>query len=584
MMPNPLHSGGSPTGYRGRERGSRAVPARGVASRAGSRLVALAAALLLAGCTAVPGSGPVEVGLKDLSQAEQVVQYNPVGPMAGASQEDLVQGFVIAASSPLDDYAVAREFLTADYAAQWDPYYGVLIADGSRPYRPDGEEAGVLSLPAVAKVDTQGTMLPVQPGPSTEMRFEFERVGEEWRISSAPAGIILDSGTFGTLWSQHQLYFVGPGNVLVPEARWYLARPALTTEVVGALLEGPGERLSEVVHSGFPAGTALVTNSVQVSDGVARIDLTGAMLEAGPTAMAEVREQVKATLQSVRGVSSFELLVDGTPLRDTPSGEAGAPRQLNQLSDPVVLADGELGTIVSGEFRAMGGFGQTIADYDPAEVTIAPGEQAVALLNDDGVVLVDEGGSLLVDDRAGLLAPAFDFLGHIWTVQASDAGALRITGPEGASSRIPAPWLAGRVPVAVRVSPDGARIAALVPSDDGSQVLVAGVLRDENGTPVATTEEADVELWVTGDPIDLDWVGQLRFATLTQLGAASKVTIGGAGQFSIQQGSVPGGRQVSGGGGRTQLRVLGEGNDLFAPQTSGWQRLENDISLLAKRG
>jgi hypothetical protein len=47
---------------------------------------------------------------------------------------------------------------------------------------------------------------------------------------------------------------------------------------------------------------------------------------------------------------------------------------------------------------------------------------------------------------------------------------------------------------------------------------------------------------------------------------------------------VPGGWQVSGGGGRTQLRVLGEGEDLFAPQGSGWQRSENDISLLAKRG
>ncbi|WP_449283788.1 GerMN domain-containing protein [Leucobacter sp.] len=578
-MPNPLNGRGAPTGA-----GRRRARSRTAAARTGSRLAALAAAVLLAGCTAIPSSGPVEVGLTDLSQAEQVVQYNPVGPVAGASQEDLVQGFVIAASSPRDDYAVAREFLTADYAAQWDPYYGVLIADGSRPYRQDGEAAGVLSLAAVAKVDAQGVMLPVQPGPSTEMRFEFERVGEDWRISSAPAGIILESSMFGTLWSQQQLYFVGPGNVLVPETRWYLARSALVTELVGALLEGPGERVREVVHSGFPAGTALVTNSVQVTDGVARIDLTGAMLEAGPTAMAEVREQVKATLQSVRGVTGFELFVDGTPLRETPDGDAGAPRQVNQFSDPVVLIDGELGTIVSGEFRALEGFAQTVADYDPEAVTLSPGEQAVALLNDDGVVLVSDDGALLVDDRRDLLAPAFDFLGYVWTVQSSDARTLRVTAPDGASASIPAPWLAGREPVAVRVSPDGARVAALVPSDDGSQVLVAGVLRDENGVPVATTEEADVQLWATGDPVDLDWMGQLRFATLTGLGAASKVTIGGVGQFSTEQGSVPGGWQVSGGGGRTQLRVLGEGEDLFAPQASGWQRSENDISLLAKRG
>lgn len=547
-------------------------------------LSGLTAALLLAGCTAIPGDGPVEVGLTDLSQAEQVVQYNPAGPVTGASKEDLVMGFLLAATSPDDDYAVAREFLTFDYAAQWDPYYGVLVADGSRPYRADGEDAGVLSLAAVAKVDGQGTMVPVQPGPSTEMRFEFELVGDEWRISSAPAGIILDSTTFVEIWSSHQLYFVGPGNVLVPETRWYLRRPALTTEVVGALLEGPGERLSEVVHTGFPAGTALVTNSVQVDDGVARIDLTGAMLEAGPAAMAEVYEQVEATLRSVRRVTSFELLVEGTPLRNTPSGEAGAPRQVNQLSDPVVLIGQELGTIVSGEFRAFEGFAQTVADYDPEAVILSPGEQAVAVLNDEGIVRIDENGALLLDDRNDLLAPAFDFLGYVWSVQASSSGAVRITAPDGSSSAIDTPWLDGREPVAVRVSPDGARIAALVPSDDGSQVLVAGVVRDENGAPVATTEEADVQLWVTGDPIDLDWMGQARFATLTRVGAASKVTIAGPGQFSSEQGSVPGGRQVTGGGGSTQLRVLGDGDDLFAPQAGGWQRSENDISLLAKRG
>lgn len=555
---------------------------RGIAIR--GRAAAVAAALLLTGCTAIPNSGPVQQGLRDLSQAEQVVQYNPAGPVTGATQEDLVQGFLLAAFSPLDDYSVAREFLTSDYAAQWDPYYGVLIADGSRPYSADGEKAGVLSLAAVAKVDAQGAMLPVQPGPSTEMRFEFEKVDDEWRISSAPAGIIIDSSTFTTIWEPHQLYFVGPGNVLVPETRWYLTRSALVTEIVGALIEGPGERLSEVVHSGFPTGTALVANSVQTVDGVARIDLTGSVLEAGPAAMAQVRQQLKMSLQTVKGVSGFELFADGTPLRETPDDEAGSPELVNQVSDPALMIDGEFGSIVSGEFRAMGGFAQTIADYDPAAVTLSPGGQAAALLNEHGVSLINEEGAVPVDDRHGLLEPAFDLLGCIWTAHPSDAQALRITALDGTTRTIPAPWLKGREPVAVRVSPEGARIAALVPDDDGSQVLVAGVVRDENGIPVATTTEADVQLWVTGDPVDLDWTGQQRFATLTRVGTASKVTIGGLGQFASSQGSVPGGRQVTGGGGRALLRVLGEGGDLFVPQGSGWQRSESDISLLAKRG
>ena len=31
-------------------------------------------------------------------------------------------------------------------------------------------------------------------------------------------------------------------------------------------------------------------------------------------------------------------------------------------------------------------------------------------------------------------------------------------------------------------------------------------------------------------------------------------------------------------------RVLGDGDDLFASQGSGWQRIDNEIELLAKRG
>ncbi|PRI10619.1 hypothetical protein B4915_11340 [Leucobacter massiliensis] len=546
---------------------------------------ALAALLALAGCATIPSSGPVAAGLSDLTQAEQQVQYTPPGPVAGATQEDLVQGFLYAATSPSDDYSVAREFLTAEYAAQWDPSFGVLVFEGGRPFRSDGDTAGVLSLSAVAKVDAQGSMLPVQPGASTEMRFEFERVGEEWRISSAPAGVILDSSTFTEIWSSHQLYFVGPGNVLVPETRWYPNRPSLATELVAALLEGPGEPLAQVVTSGFPAGTELVGNSVQVDEGTARIDLSGAMLEAGPLATGSARAQLRATLQSVRGVSGVELFVDGAPLRETPEGEGGAPRQVGQLSDPVVLIGEEFGPIVSGELRPLDGFGATVAGFDPLAITLSPGGQSAAMLDPDGVTLLEDDRALPVDDRPELLPPSFDLLGYVWTVSAAEPAVLRVTGSsDGGAAEIPAPWLSGREVAAVRVSPDGARIAALVAGDGGSQVLVAGVIRDENGVPVGTTQEAEVQLWAAGAPVDLDWMGQLRFATLTREGGASKVTFAGPGQFASPQGSVPQGVELSGGGGRTQLRVLSADGGLFAPQSGGWQSTEDDVALLAKRG
>ncbi|UOR00888.1 LpqB family beta-propeller domain-containing protein [Leucobacter allii] len=560
----------------------------GRGARTGRRLAAATGAvlaLLLAGCTSIPGAGSVQTGLKDLERVEQAsIRYNADGPVAGASQEDIARAFVVAAISPTDDYAVAREFLVPEYAAQWDPSYGVLVDDGSRSYTADGAAAGVMSLSATAKVDADGVLLPVGPGPETELRFEFERVGGEWRISSAPAGIILDSTKFQEIWTPQQLYFVGAGNVLVPETRWYLARSSLATEIVGALLDGPGERMQETVHSGFPAGTALVSSSVPIVDGRARIDLTAELLEAGAPAMAEVRQQLATSLQSVAGVTGFELLVEGTEVRDTPDGASSAPATVSEVSNPAVLTDGRFGTLVSGEFTELPGYAETIAEYEPRAITLALDESAAAVLGPEGATLLDDENSVLIDPRRELLAPAFDRLGFVWTVQATAPQTLQLTARDGTVTSVPAPWLAGRTPVAVRVSPDGARIAALVTSDADSQVLVAAVVRDDEGRPTGTSAEADTVLWAEGSPVDLDWTGQRGVVVLTAEGSTVRVSSCALGQFPSELGAVQGGARVTGGGARSQIRVLGADGALFAAQNSGWQRVDGGIEVLAKRG
>ena len=553
-------------------------------ARAVAVAIAAAAALVLSACNAIPRSGPVQVGLDNLQQAEQPVQFNAVGPSQGSSQEDVVRGFVLAAVSSSDDYATAREFLSPDYAKQWDPNSDVLVDDGSRPYTTNKDGSGTLEVSASAKVDDTGLMLPVEPGENTELRFELERVGKEWRISSAPNGIILDTTTFTTIWSPHQLYFVGPGEILVPETRWFMTRAALPTEIVGALLEGPGARLSGVAHSGFPTGTALVTNAVPVVDGRARVDLTGNLLEASPTAMAEVRQQLRLSLQTVQNVNGFDLSVEGTLIRPGSGETASEPRLVNDVTDPAVLEGDKFGMIVAGEFVEMESFATTLGGYDPTAITLNPSGTAAAIRNAQGVTRIDDTGVVPIDERSGLLEPSYDVFNFIWTVQASSPQTLQVTSQDNTVTQLAAPWLAGRSLVALRLSPDGARVAALVRDEHGSQVLVAGVERDNDGVPVRTTDEADVQLWTSGTPVDLDWVGQTRFAVLSDASSTSRVTIGGVGLLSTEQGSVQGGVHLAGGAARSQLRVLGSKGDLYASQGSGWQRTTTGVSVLAKRG
>ncbi|WP_336659043.1 LpqB family beta-propeller domain-containing protein [Leucobacter sp. USHLN153] len=563
---------------------------RRVRGGAGSRTrirgaVAVAAVvLLLTGCNAIPGSGPVQAGLENLEQAEQQVQFNPGGPAAGSSQEDVVRGFVLAAVSSEDDFAVAREFLTPDYAEQWSPDSDVLIDDGGRPFQQNDDGSGTLSVSATAKLDADGFMLPIEPGESTDLRFELQQVGGEWRISSAPNGIILDATTFTTLWSQHQLYFVGPAGTLVPETRWFLTRAALPTEIVGALLAGPGERLAEVVHSGFPAGTKLASNSVPVVDGRARVDLTGTVLEATPEALAEIRQQLRLSLQTVQNVNGVDLSAEGTAVRFDAADDASEPQPVNDMWDASALVGSEFGSFVSGEFEVAEGFAATLSDYDPSAITVNPSGDAVAILSPAGISRIDAAGVVAVDERRGLLPPMFDRFGYVWSLQVSQPQTMLATPKESSSVQVPAPWLEGRKAVAVRLSPDGSRIAVLVADEHGSQVLVAGVVRDNSGRPESVTTEADVQLWASGDPVDLDWVGQNRFAVLTKTDSTSRVTLGGVGLLPIDLGSVEGGVHLAGGSARTQLRVLGAGRELYASQANGWQRAATDVRVLAKRG
>ena len=49
------------------------------------------------------------------------------GPADGASQRDILEGFITAALSPRNNYQVAREFLTAEFADAWQADAGATI-------------------------------------------------------------------------------------------------------------------------------------------------------------------------------------------------------------------------------------------------------------------------------------------------------------------------------------------------------------------------------------------------------------------------------------------------------------------------
>lgn len=549
----------------------------------------LLCAVSLSACQAVPGAGPVREGLENLSQGEQRVQFNPGGPMNDATQEQIVRGFVRAATSSVDDYRVAREFLTPEYAALWEPDDGVFVDEGTQPYRTVAEDVGQLSVSGLATVDALGTLTPLKPGPPTVMRFEFAEVDGQWRIASAPSGVILDRTSFSAVWAKVQLYFVTPDERLVSEPRWFLNGSTLSTQIVNALIAGPTETSGSALRTAFPRGSALSTSAVPVNGGVARIEFTPEILTSESQNLDLIHQQIAASLQSVPDVNSFEISVNGSVVDSGSVLVQESPVRSTENLVTTVLREGELGALSAGKITSLPRIGERIARLRPNAVALAADRRSAAIRHrSDGrstVSWVSESEVVALDVRAGLFEPSLDRFGYVWSYATSQPAGMLVQLPGGEAQFLNLPGLAGGAPVAIRVSPGGDRLAILTRSDtETTTVITVSIVRDQNSQPVALAPFAVTELIVPGTAVDVDWVDEQRVVALSRSGPAVRVTISSLGGLPADAGVVANAVAVSGGGSRALIRVLDRSGRLYAPLGSGWQWQSDDVTLIARSG
>lgn len=559
-----------------------------------TRLIKAATAFLvvavLAGCQGIPDQGPVHQGLSDLSQAQQQVQYRPDEPMPDSSQEEIVRGFLQAASSATDDYAIARQFLTYEYEHQWDPYQSVLVDEGERQYTEPTETSSLLTLGGIAWIDERGILTQIPPGESTEVAFELEQEDGEWRISSAPNGVILDRTTFLDVWSHHQLYFGTSGELLVSDGRWFLNRATMSTHIVSELLAGPAPALVDVARSGFIPGTALESDAVLIDAGTARIELTHGFENLPPATIALAEQQLGTSLNSVPGVSSFVVTVGQ---QEVMSGSVLAPQSLDtpevvEANYKAALShEGSFGYLGSDGFQTATAMDEILAPLVPTDITMDALSQNAAVLTDGGVWWATPNGAMLIDERRDQLAPTIDRHGYVWTATTANPGSITVQRPGDPSFEIDAPWLDDLDVRAMRISPGGNKVAVLVQTERGTQVYISGVVREATGLPTRIVDPlGEVAFWASGQAIDLDWIDSTRVVSLSQSDSVTtRLTIGGLGVFAEERAGVAGAVAIRGGGRTALMQLVNDNGELWAPQgTTGWQRQLLGVDILSKRG
>lgn len=551
------------------------------------RLVAASVALValvLTGCATIPSAGPVQAGDPPPVDPANDVDILVPGPAEGASQTEILDGFVQAALSPSNDYQVAREYLTPEFADEWqaDASATIDVLADRRRLVVDDTTMRIDATPAASLLENGQYEEPDVRTP-IPLEYKFAQVEGEWRISSAPTGILIDQVGFTQVFSDYTLYFLDPtSEYLVPDVRWFSGPESAQTSIVQAILAGPAEWLAPGVVSAFPEGVELDPAAVPVSGGVASVSLVGAAFDDASTVQ-RMEAQLDASLVGVRDIDEVLLTLNGVD----PGVPPLSPQPVeNPRVDPrSVVFDGEtFGYLAtSGEgIRPIDGLSDQVALLAPTGASLGIGGTSAAVRNADGVWSVRAGEEAQpLDPRANLVVPAIDGEGVVWSVPADHPDQLVWFGPDGTTGQVPVPWRGSSI-AAIEVSRDSTRIAALLGDGGSTHFVVAAIERANDGLPVGLGPVALNLADVDGTPLDVAWLDSRNVASLTGLDAgATRIVTQELGGFARERAGPSAGVLVD--GGNNDLRVLTAGGDLDVPSGVGWQVRASGIRFVASQ-
>jgi Lipoprotein LpqB beta-propeller domain/Sporulation and spore germination len=535
---------------------------------------AVAAAVTVAGCVSMPTGGPVlsyPVTQAADGQNQTYVQIVPQPPKAGATPTDIVQGFLTASASFGDYGDIAYDYLTPQEQKNWsDTRYSSALVYKSGP-----DVAGPATAPSSPKapasvtVEVSGqTQAFLQDNgsysvasasapdafPQGPQKFTLVKTGRQWRISDAPAWLLLTSDSFQNDYQLRNLYFLAPASdQLVPDPVYVPLQDNsgdLLNGLVRDLISPPPDWLSgnHATRTALPPGTKI--RSVTPSGVTAIVNLTGAITKVAGNAeiMKPISQQLLHTLtdpgQSVPNghtIQSIELEVDGKPW--TPPGAQDPVQPVKRATAP-------------GAARQL--YSLDSAGYLTSQAAV-PGQPvrglhigssastSVAVSTDTRYLAVLHAGTLsagLIDGPlaklgTGFQAVSWDANDDLWASHGDQIVLFRGTSKKALSQRVDVTVSGSGATVdgsgpftALRVAPDGVRVAIVV----GGSLLQIGAISGRDGqNPMITFSQ--VQLKPLNDATTftgLTWYGEDYVITLAQPGpVATEYPVSGGSPASV---------------------------------------------------
>ncbi len=526
--------------------------------RRGASAVLIAVAVLCSGCLAIPSGGPVQE-VEAAQEDSTTAVYQPAPPAPGADPQEIVSGFLDAQLAYPPSTGVAEQFLTPEAADRWNPSTGTLVyaepdvgpslSDARSGQRVDLEVERVLSLDAAGRV--------VETGGSATRSFRLARVGQEWRLSSVPDGLLVSRKFHDDYYRAFDVFFFDQAaERLAPSVVHHPIGEQLATSLVTSLARGPRDESAQLRT--FLPGLSDVRPSVPLTaDGIAEVELGSAVAELEVVEQGKLAAQLVRTLQQVPGITGVRISSGGSPI--TPDDRSVQPvRSWSQyvprpgVEGPYALVDGAAVELVGRTAREV----PDVWGVDPTASRLAVGSRRVATASAAGdavAVRSRAGGEVVALGASDVLALSWvtgeellvvDRPGTVPRVRALRDAALREVGgaslPPGTTS--------------FATSPDGARYALTV----GDTVRLGPLVREDG--VVARLGPARTIPWDVRATGSVAWVdgSRLAFLTATDLGV------------QVAEGRIDGtGLEIAGTGGRPVLPDV-DANRLVATGDQRW--------------
>lgn len=533
--------------------------------------------LVLTGCTALPTSGPVQSIDVQAASDDTGVQYLPVGPAKGASQADILDGFLAAGTDAQDNYRVARLFLTDDASANWNPLQETIVRGTDVTQNPVGSTTTIVTVPVTARVTRGGFYTAEKSAATQSLTFEFARVDGEWRITSAPNAVLVSKATFDSVYLPFTVYFYNAERTqLVPEIRYFPRQGDPTTEVARAVIAGPSSYLPDAVTA-FPPTASLVASPVELVDGRALVDVSSEIVAAPVKEQRAMLVEMAASLREISGISNVSLTVDRNVVNVSESGSTSALMPSPVNTKPLIVRAGVLGYADAISVDSIGKVGDRVAALKPTSVSYdIDGFAAVG--TSTGVFLVGQ-STATVSTVPSRVDPAIDGRSAVWWVNPASPSEIEVFHATRQSS-FTGPWSARSKIIALKVSREDARVAIAVDTPSGPELYIASIARDSNGAVRGVS--GFHQLAIQGSQIvDIAWASPTAIGVLSKTVAVSYVELASVGGTTRQMGQPESPVSIVGGNDVTELVVRGSDGQLWQPRGSGWQSFGVVAELLA---